>query len=198
MNREDVNARARENYSKNGSDRRAKAKLRRDAHLDETRLKGKLRMRKYRAENPGKCAEAARARYAASPTATAKAREKSRRWRARHPEDNRRITSAWREENPVGRAAQTHRRRALKLGATGSFTPEDIAAHMMTQNGRCYFCCKVLTEFHIDHLEALSKGGSNHPNNVRPVCPQCNNSKYTTSPLEFSLRMLVNSDALGG
>jgi hypothetical protein len=60
-------------------------------------------------------------------------------------------------------------------------------------NGKCYienncYCCGVLITFenwHAGHIVAQSKGGSNLPENIRPVCASCNLSMGAMDMREF-------------
>ncbi len=48
--------------------------------------------------------------------------------------------------------------------------------------GKCY-CCKIkpihFTDFEVGHNKAVSKGGSNNINNLRPICRSCNKGMGT-------------------
>jgi len=50
--------------------------------------------------------------------------------------------------------------------------------------GKCY-CCRIkpihFTEFEIGHNRAVSRGGENHINNLRPICKSCNKAMRTKS-----------------
>jgi 5-methylcytosine-specific restriction endonuclease McrA len=47
-------------------------------------------------------------------------------------------------------------------------------------------------EFTIDHLFPQSKGGSHHPDNLVPACPQCNALKGDMTVLQFKSRLFPN------
>ena len=44
----------------------------------------------------------------------------------------------------------------------------------------CWICKGEATA--IDHVKPMSKGGSNLPANIRPICNSCNSSKKDTWP----------------
>lgn len=67
------------------------------------------------------------------------------------------------------------RRRALKVGAPGFATPEQISARIAFYGHRCWMCGAPWRQ--IDHVKPLSKGGSNWPANLRPACRPCNGRK---------------------
>lgn len=67
----------------------------------------------------------------------------------------------------------------------GFYTDKDIEAIYILQAGQCYFCGEVLGSigeqgaFHIDHLNPVSEGGDNWPNNLCLACEQCNKRKHS-------------------
>lgn len=42
-------------------------------------------------------------------------------------------------------------------------------------NRTCQTCGNYAT--HIDHIQPISRGGTNHPSNLRALCAHCNQSK---------------------
>lgn len=115
------------------------------------------------------------------------------------------ILRAWRASNPDKMKAQTkrhydnkrdvfianmHRRRAATNGSNGTYTPEDIAALLKKQKGKCVFC---LQEFgaerpEVDHYIPLALGGSNDRGNLRLLHKICNRMKRAKHPADFGLR----------
>lgn len=78
------------------------------------------------------------------------------------------------------------RRRALELNADGVYTVSDIAAMYEAQAGLCNCCRVFLDKYHVDHVIPLSRGGTNYPDNLQLLCPQCNWSKADKLPDEFA------------
>lgn len=116
------------------------------------------------------------------------ARKQRRESHARNPQSNRDRVRQWRESNPnkyqqqnaysQQRYAGMKRRRANKLDASGSHTPEDIQAQYDNQDSRCYWCSNAVHDtYHADHVTPLSRGGSDNPDNIVIACPSCNGSK---------------------
>lgn len=66
---------------------------------------------------------------------------------------------------------------ALRYKAQGNYTPEDIQSIFAQQEGKCAYCKKQLTAYHIDHVVPLSRGGTNWPDNLALACATCNCSK---------------------
>lgn len=105
-----------------------------------------------------------------------RARELSRAWNKAHPE---KILQAVRD------------RKARKRGASGTYTPVDIARLFEQQRGLCAACRVTLIEkgkgkYHVDHVMPLCLGGSNGPANLALLCPSCNQRKSTAHPDDWA------------
>jgi len=106
----------------------------------------------------------------------AKARERSRVWRA---------------SNPDKLAEQSHRRRARKRGAGGVCTAADlitIRAGQTDKRGRliCWRCGKPIKDTpHLDHWIPLIEGGTNDPGNLHYMHAHCNLTKQAKHPAEM-------------
>lgn len=84
----------------------------------------------------------------------------------------------------------THRRRAEKHGAAGTFDKWDVSIRLSKQNFLCHYCLQALIlhgqgKYQIDHFIPLSRGGSNYANNLVIACPGCNNTKADKMPWEY-------------
>lgn len=115
-----------------------------------------------------------------------KCREYARRKNLRAPEKNRARVKRWREENPEKAAAMMRNVRAQRRGADGFHTIADIERIRKAQRGRCAVCrCRINGGGHVDHIQALRRGGSNWPSNIQILCPPCNHHKNSRDPMEF-------------
>jgi 5-methylcytosine-specific restriction endonuclease McrA len=105
----------------------------------------------------------------------------------RHPDKYREAARQWAKDNPLKQKAKEDRRRALKVGAEGFYTEEEIIALHVEQNNCCYHCGVSFDEkqMHIDHWIPLSRGGSNWISNIKLLCQSCNNNKYNKLPCEW-------------
>lgn len=86
----------------------------------------------------------------------------------------------WAKANPAKRRAKERAREGRERGAEGTHTWADIEALKVMQNGLCAAPgCKASLDdgFHVDHVIAISKGGSNWPANLQLLCPPHNQSK---------------------
>jgi 5-methylcytosine-specific restriction endonuclease McrA len=93
----------------------------------------------------------------------------------------------WYAENPDKALEHSRRRRARKLKAQGSHSLSDIAEILKQQRGRCAYCKSQMgIKYQIDHIVALSKGGSDDRRNIQLLCRPCNSKKHAKPPLEFA------------
>lgn len=102
---------------------------------------------------------------------------KDRARRDRNPEVGRAAARRWAKANPDRRKVSEFRYRALEMGAAGKSTVEQIAARVAYYGWLCWLCRGPWVGKHVDHVIPLSKGGSNWPANLRPICRSCNTSK---------------------
>lgn len=117
-------------------------------------------------------------------------REYGKRYRAKNREQIAQSKRDWRINNPKKIKAIYHRYRVNKLNADGYWTDNDIAELYELQDGRCGYCgipisFDILGDVHIDHMQPLSRGGSNWPDNLCLSCRTCNITKGNRTPDEW-------------
>ena len=94
--------------------------------------------------------------------------------------------AAWKKKNPAAVKAMAQARRARAAGSTGRFSASEIQQLYELQRGRCAACFAPLKgEYHIDHREALSRGGANEWSNLQLLHPRCNMKKGAKDPIEY-------------
>lgn len=159
------------------------------------RSKDVERKRKWRKANPDKHHAAEKRRRDANPD---KIRLKNRRYKTANAERLAPIaierTKQWRLENPEkvreNAAKASQHRRARSLKAVGSYTKKQIDELIEAQNWLCATprCGSSLRKSkELDHIFALSRGGSNDIGNLQWLCVPCNRKKQHKSPSEWAL-----------
>lgn len=106
------------------------------------------------------------------------------RWRRYYDANRdalRKYVQAWQAVNRPGREEYK------KVGAARDYVS-------MIMNDPCVYC--GFPSEAVDHIVAVSRGGSGCVQNLAPVCKSCNSSKQTKDVLNFMLYRLAKSDLL--
>lgn len=173
-NRAKVNAARREKYASDPEYRQR--------HIDE--------VKKWTLENPERAKARTTAWREANREHFLEVKKQNNLLRRADPkvrEKQKQASQAWKKANPEKRRSYVRNRRARKRNAEGSHTDKDIQAIWDRQGGICVYCPADLriTGHHVDHIVAVSKGGSNWPSNLQCLCPDCNLRKWSLSEEEF-------------
>jgi 5-methylcytosine-specific restriction endonuclease McrA len=103
---------------------------------------------------------------------------------------------AYRANNYELIRARNLRRRAREKAAGQPITINVIREQWHQQNGLCAYCKIQLGSkpgqkwaYHIDHIQPLSKGGTNDPINLQCLCPKCNIWKSDKAPEEVAAKL---------
>lgn len=92
---------------------------------------------------------------------------------------------AWRQTNGDKLRGQNRHRYALRRAGDGHYTADDVKRIYAMQKGKCPHCGKKLgDDYHVDHIQPVSKGGSNRASNIQLLCPPCNLKKAARDPIE--------------
>jgi hypothetical protein len=76
--------------------------------------------------------------------------------------------------------------RARRLGIEGVLRAGDVVRIFDLQRGLCWYCDEPLdSTFEIEHVIPLSKGGTNHIENICLACKSCNRSKHARTPTQW-------------
>jgi len=84
----------------------------------------------------------------------------------------------WRRRNPEKGIVYANARRAREADADGSFDAEEWRVFLQAFGGKCV-CCGRKAKLTVDHIVPLSCGGTNHIENLQPLCLKCNSAKGT-------------------
>ncbi len=94
----------------------------------------------------------------------------------------------WVIDNPdkaaaLRRVGAGKRRNRIK-NIEGDFTRVDIDNLFKGQKGKCVYCnCKLGIKYHVDHIVAVSRGGTNDKSNLQLLCRPCNLQKGARDPI---------------
>lgn len=92
------------------------------------------------------------------------------------------------ERDPERFKTYVRNRRARVESAPGDHTREAVVQILVAQKYRCAYCRTPLTKSntHIDHIVAITRGGSNDRRNLQATCRTCNISKRDNDPIEYA------------
>jgi 5-methylcytosine-specific restriction endonuclease McrA len=157
---------------------------------DLKRQRSLARVKAWAAANPDKAKLAAAKRYRKN---REKIAAKHAEWRQVNWQKHREMKKRWKTDNKKLVCLASRRRRAKKKGAEGTFSKFDIDRIFEAQRGKCaYFkvCRQSLRHgYEIDHILAISKGGSNWPSNLQLTCGACNAKKHAKDPIDHAQSM---------
>lgn len=96
-----------------------------------------------------------------------------------HKEKCRTANKAWYKEHRDYDNAKKQRRRADKMGTSGSYTAEEWQRLKQVYNYTCLRCFDYEPNIKLtaDHIKPLIHGGLNNIENIQPLCLSCNSSK---------------------
>lgn len=121
-----------------------------------------------------------------------KIRKKNRTYKTTNAERlapiNRQRVSDWVKANPEKKRKHVNDRRAREHNAIGSHTVEELKEQLERQDHLCIGCYADLSGLRnrtIDHIMALSKGGSQWIANIQWLCQPCNSRKHDKSQIEW-------------
>ena len=110
-----------------------------------------------------------------------------KRYYAEHADERREYQARYKHEHPERVRVHERRRRARKLLSRGSHTEADVRRQHDAQKGLCYWCQVAIgTDYEVDHVIPVSKGGDDSPANIVIACAPCNRRKGAQMPSEFA------------
>lgn len=107
-------------------------------------------------------------------------REKIEEFRNDNPSYHRDYMRKWARANSDKITEQDNKRRAFKMGKSGSFTAKEWAELKQRYNYTCLRCgrCEPHIKLTADHIVPISKGGWGTIDNIQPLCGPCNTAKH--------------------
>lgn len=145
-----------------------------DNNYDYLRLKNI----EWEKKNPDKV-KAKQEKYRATEKGIVKGRRSASNYRKSHPEITR-----------IRAKISKHKRRAKMLLAESSLKSNEVLDLYREMEGRCGYCgipVSLLVEgdVHLDHMNPLSRGGSDTIDNVIISCADCNLAKHDKTVIEW-------------
>lgn len=126
----------------------------------------------WRKKNPERLAEIQR-------TSWHKNKDKYNAARRGDPQAAKRMRE-WQKANPQKIREYNRRRKAQVKGARGRHTEEELLEQLARYGGRCAYCGAEAE--HADHVQPLSRAGSDDISNIAPACAPCNLVKKDKHP----------------
>lgn len=167
------NAKAREKYASD-PEFRARSIAQSVSHQRQNKQARREYMEAYYAANKEKMKERAKTSYAATMADPVK----HERLKATRKVIN--------KNNPEPKRASVRNRRARLRNAEGWHTAKDVRAILERQNWTCVYCpADLRNSHHVDHIVAISRGGTNWPSNLQCLCGPCNLSKWCKDEAEW-------------
>ena len=177
-NKDRIAEKKREERIINGDDIRARQR----ASYRKNKDKANARTNAYYKANKSQVLEQQAKSYTAN---REKRMEISKRWAEKNREKCRVIKKAWSKRNVDYIKEKTASRRAT-LKSAGKLSRGIVNKLFKLQRGRCPCCGENLgTDYHLDHIVPLSRGGSNTDNNVQLLSAKCNLAKGAKNPVEY-------------
>lgn len=185
-------------FYKKGNGLTAQCKSCVNLHTKERRLANPEKAKQQRKERYARTAEKSR-EYSRQYRKThfEECRERDRRWRLQNQEklkkyfrnyprdhEKERLRSLDKDRRfPEQKRYRSAKRRAIMLNAQGSHTTQELKDLYEQQDGRCGYCgisiyWDIKGDVWIDHIEPISRGGSNSIENLLCTCAFCNMSKH--------------------
>lgn len=106
------------------------------------------------------------------------AAQRTKEYRTRNSAKVKLYSKEYQKRNLAKFAQYARNRRALCAGAEGSFTATEFRALCEQYSWKCLACGKHTKKLTADHVQPLSRGGSNLIDNIQPLCSRCNSSKH--------------------
>lgn len=109
-------------------------------------------------------------------------KQRAKDYRLQNPEKAKAANSNWKLRNKPKVAELNAKWRTRVLNADGSYNADDLRQLYEEQNGLCGYCgirlyWSIKRDVSVDHVNPISRGGSNNPDNLILCCMNCNCSK---------------------
>lgn len=112
--------------------------------------------------------------------------ERHRQYYRENREKMRAYYERWRKNNRDATRVHDRKRQAAKKGDSGLRDVNELWDLYYSQDGLCAYCeTPLFGDFHIDHMQPLSRNGADNWSNYAITCPPCNQRKHAKTAEEF-------------
>jgi len=113
-----------------------------------------------------------------------------KQWRISNADSEAVRRKKWSIDNPekelANKRANENKRRVRKLKVVSDqINDSKIKELFAEQWGTCYWCFAPLTDYHLDHITPISRGGTDLISNLCLACVKCNLQKHNKLPIEW-------------
>lgn len=184
INGDKIRRQGRESYRRNFETIAKKAK---DKYI-ETKEERQKYLKEYYKKNKEKLLEKQKEYYKNN-------KQKIRKYKKKYNSENKEKISKYFKElwknsdRKIAKQISANKRVALKK-STGdnTVTKKFIFSLKAKQKNRCIYCeANIEEKFHIDHIVALSKGGTHTSDNIQLLCGTCNLKKSNKDHIEYAM-----------
>ena len=107
-------------------------------------------------------------------------------WRRQNEKHIKEYGEQYRKEHPEVKRLSEQKRRARKRGKEGDITADHIMGLLSLQECQCIYCGRLIkTNYTIDHVTPLSRGGEHDISNLQLLCKSCNSKKGAKTDEEY-------------
>ena len=106
-------------------------------------------------------------------------------YKQQHDERIKENRRKYERENPEKVKASKHTRRTRILGLDSKIDSDYVKFLKIVQGMRCNYCEQTMSDYQIDHIVPIARGGDNRNENLQLLCAPCNRQKGAKTDSEY-------------
>lgn len=179
-NAETISEKKKENYKKQDANER---KQKRAEYYLENKDRIKRKSRRYHLKNRDSILKRRRLDWHKNKQ---KHRIKATEYREQNRDSIRAANRSFYHANKERLKPSRKRASAFRRKAEGALSKSIVSELYKKQKGKCACCGRLLNDdYHLDHIQPLSKGGKNVDSNIQLLTSTCNLRKSAKDPIEY-------------
>jgi 5-methylcytosine-specific restriction endonuclease McrA len=107
------------------------------------------------------------------------------KYKQQHAERIKENRRKYERENPEKVKASKHTRRTRILGLDSKIDSDYVKFLKIVQGMRCNYCEQTMSDYQIDHIVPIARGGDNRNENLQLLCAPCNRQKGAKTDSEY-------------